>query len=61
MNPLIEYIESHDGCRVLRIEGDKLKVSSLCSVTNGEGKASTETVIETIPATCSAARDWLGY
>jgi len=58
MNALIDFINSHDGCKVEQIcnTGNALEVSSLVCF-----KGQVSKVSEQIPATLKAARDWLGY
>ncbi len=56
---LVSFINSHDMCRVERVNPNgTLDVSS--EVVHIESRK-MERVTETIPATISAARDWLGY
>ncbi len=57
MNSLIYFINSHDGCKVESSTSSHLTVSSY--VVLADGTLTRES--QTIPATLSAARDWLGY
>lgn len=56
MKNLINFINSHDGCLVESVNGKTLTVSCYCTF-NGV----CSRVSETIPATLTAARNWLGY
>jgi len=56
MKEIIDFINSHDGCEVVAVCGDRLEVTSLCSVGGKVLKVS-----EQIKSDRKSVRDWLGY